>query len=83
MKTHMTSEQQMQLTMLFAQQDLLNQIILDYNKHLNEKKEKFNNPSLETVIELLKSVVDNINIKQRTIDTQINQIQNDIRARLN
>jgi hypothetical protein len=79
----LTSEQQLQLAMLFAQQDILNQIIKNYNIVLENNKEKLKEPTLESVIIVMKSIVDDINGKQLAIDTSIKQIQNDITARLN
>lgn len=81
--TDFTSEQQTQLIMLFSQQDILNEIILNYNKNLELNKKGLKNNDIQSIVKLMKSIVDDINEKQFAIDTNIKQIQNDIGAKLN
>lgn len=75
------SEQNLELGLLFAQQDILNQVVKKWDEFMNLHKEKPAN--LENLKEALSLIISEINSKQRIIDFQIQQIQNDIRTRLN
>ena len=78
-KRQYTNEESMLLNGWFAQQSLLNKVVIDFKDFVKDKDPN----SLEVTQATLSHIADYINDQQLDIDSKIKQLQEDATARNN